>query len=178
MQCLTRDPKQKYKVQAGINTNSLYWEIHGTHCICPAEQTVFILLINCICHAISQLPPLKRHRRAATSWTQFRSRSQTSWTRSSHRRPHCWLVAWKTRWSRSERPGEGGLWYWWPDAMMTMLVIITGHNIEIRPGDGCTPLIRPDSQVWSIPKSILLKLQYFAMTAEDLDLPSKSQNIY
>ena len=120
---------------------------------------------------------LRRHRWADTSLKLFCSRSQTYWTRSSRRRPHYWLAPWRTRWSRSKRPGEGGLWYWWPDATMTMLIIITGHNIEIRPGDGCTPLIRPDNEGWPNPNLILPKLNCFATTAEDLDWPSKSQNV-
>ena len=51
-----------------------------------------------------------------------------------------------------------GRWlcYWWPDSTMrsiiVMLAIITGHNIEIRPGDGSTPLIRPDNQGWPNPE--------------------------
>ena len=130
---------------------------------------------------------LRRHRRAATSLKLFRSRSHRYWARSSRRQPHCWLAPWTTRWNRSKRPGEGGLWYWWPDATMrsiivliaiiVMLVIITCHNIEIRPGDGCTPLIRPDNEGWPNPNLILPKLNCFATTAEDLDWPSKSQNV-
>ena len=37
-----------------------YWEIHGIHCICPAGQCVFILLIIVIWHALSQLPLIEK----------------------------------------------------------------------------------------------------------------------